>query len=333
MKKFIFGIVTIVFSIVLIVLVGVVSTAYAVTDCTFTTVGTTMTLDADCTTDATILVPDGYTLEGAGYSITAVDPSAGYFIGAVVKNVGATAYVNNLTVKASGLANMCHAGADRLRGIMFEEASGAITKNTVMDINQGLSGCQEGNGIEVRNAPFDGTHPATKTVTISHNTVTKYQKTGIVANGDVKASVTNNYVGSAELPLNIAANSIQLGFGAYGAVNNNEVVGNQWDVVSTPQWIATAVLVYLAGDVSVNHNKISGNWTDIGVAAYYSGTVNVMNNTIARTKTGAGTVDEHGIGVDFYGNSGKSKVVKNTFEGWNHAYLGEDLAKVNAVSP
>jgi len=35
------------------------------TTCTFTTVGSTATLDGDCTTDATILVPNGVTLDGA----------------------------------------------------------------------------------------------------------------------------------------------------------------------------------------------------------------------------------------------------------------------------
>ncbi|KKT33608.1 MAG: hypothetical protein UW21_C0010G0004 [Candidatus Woesebacteria bacterium GW2011_GWB1_44_11b] len=308
--------------------------AKAVTTCTFTMNGTMMTLDSDCITDETILVPDSYTLDGAGYTITATDPALGHFTGAVVKNEGATAHVTNLTVKALGLANICDAGDNRLRGIMFEGASGSITHNNVEDINQGLSGCQEGNGIEVRNAPFDGTHPETKTVEITHNTVLKYQKTGIVANGDVEVSITNNYVGSAELPFNIAANSIQLGFGAYGAVNNNEVVGNQWDTLSVPQWAATAILIYLAGDVNVNHNNISGNGTDIGIAAYWSGTVNVMNNTIVRTIDElVDNVDDYGIGVEFYGNSGKSKVVRNTFKGWNEAFLGAGLDKVNTVTP
>ena len=44
--------------------------ALATTTCTFTTVGTTMTLDADCTTDATILIPNSFTLNGAGNTIT-----------------------------------------------------------------------------------------------------------------------------------------------------------------------------------------------------------------------------------------------------------------------
>ena len=40
--------------------------ANAATTCTFTTDFTTIILDADCTTDATIFVPDGFTLDGAG---------------------------------------------------------------------------------------------------------------------------------------------------------------------------------------------------------------------------------------------------------------------------
>jgi hypothetical protein len=306
----------------------------ATTNCTFTTVGTTMTLDGDCSTDETLLIPNGYTLDGAGYTITAGDPSGGHFVGAVVMNAGTTAHVTNLGVTASALANVCDAGTSRLRGILFDGASGSITNNTVDNINQGLSGCQEGNGIEVRNAPFNGTYPNTKTVVITGNVVTKYQKTGIVANGDVDVAINNNYVGSAELPEYIAANSIQVGFGGMGSVNNNEIVGNQWDVISTPQWSAMAVLVYFAGTVNVNHNEISGDGTDIGVGALYSATVNVMNNVIGRTPPAVGdTIDADGVGVWFYDNSGKSKVVRNTFSGWNTAFEGADLAKVNAIEP
>ena len=132
------------------------------------------------------------------------------------------------------------------------------------------------------------------------------------------------------------------GYGAFGAVNNNTIIGNQWDVQcpnfpncdpSWIQWVATAVLVYVAGDVSINHNQISGAGTDIGVAAYYSGVVNVMNNVVERTLPAEDVVDDYGIGVDFYGNAGKSKVVNNTFSGWTDAYLGEDLSNNNVVSP
>lgn len=287
----------------------------------------------DCTTDHTLTVPDGWTLDGGGFTITAVDPAGDHFVGAVVRNAGKVAHVTNVVVTASGLANVCDAGDDRLRGIMLEGASGSITDSVVVGINQGESGCQEGNAIEVRNAPFDGTHPNTQSVKVSRNWVDAYQKTGILANGDVQVEITNNYVGSAGLPKHIAANSVQLGFGAYGAVNGNTIVGNQWDVVSTPQWVATAVLLFLAGDVDVNHNTITGEGTDIGIAAFDSGTVNVMNNSIARTLGADDTIDAYGVGVWFDGNSGASKLVRNRFSGWNQAFVGADLDRLNAIAP
>src|SRR5438105_3072595 len=79
----------------------------------------TMTLNADCVTDHSIVVPNGYTLDGAGHTITAVDPTTApfHFVGGVVQNGGAVANVTNLKVTASGVADACDAGADRLRGI------------------------------------------------------------------------------------------------------------------------------------------------------------------------------------------------------------------------
>ena len=49
--------------VALLVLVAVPSYA---ADCTFTFTGTTMLQDADCTTDVTIGVPDGMTLDEKG---------------------------------------------------------------------------------------------------------------------------------------------------------------------------------------------------------------------------------------------------------------------------
>ena len=62
--------------------------AKATTTCSFTTVDSVMTLTENCSTDTTIIVPDGFTLDGAGYTITAYDPPGGHFVGAVVKNGG-----------------------------------------------------------------------------------------------------------------------------------------------------------------------------------------------------------------------------------------------------
>lgn len=238
------------------------------TDCTFTPTGSTWRLDDDCTTDATIWVPDGITLDCKGKTITAVDPAGGHFTGAIIQNAGSYAEVTKCTVTTSNLANVCDGGADRLRGIMFDGASGSITHNTVLNINQGASGCQEGNGIEVRNAPFDGTHPNTQTVDVAHNTVNDYQKTGIVANGDVSVSVNNNRLSDSATQDDLAANTIQLGFGALGTVELNNLEGNQWK--GTSNFAATAFLIFDADVVAVNKNHVTGN-SDIGLYAFTDG--------------------------------------------------------------
>ena len=93
--------------------------------CAFSISGTTMTLLADCETDHTIPVPEDSTLDGADHKITAVDPAGGHFLGAVVRNVGASANVKNVKITASGLANnVCDGGDDRLRGILLDNAAG-----------------------------------------------------------------------------------------------------------------------------------------------------------------------------------------------------------------
>jgi hypothetical protein len=304
----------------LLVLIGAVITLLiawtpgvsAATTCIFNTVGTTMTLTGDCTTDSTIFVPDGYTLNGAGYTITAVDPAGGHFLGAVVQNVGSVAHVTNLGVTVLGLANVCDGGDDRLRGIMFEGASGSITRNRVIGVNQGPSGCQEGNAIEVRNAPFDGTHPNTQTVRIYHNTILAYQKTGIVANGDVTVDIQHNVVGASATQANLAANSIQIGFGGTGTIKHNHIDGNQW--LGPTDFAATAILLFLADGVNVSLNNIRGN-ADVGI--YIFGDNNIVNNNRVFEEGIDGLYD---IGIGNYGSD--NIITNNKVRGYDTPYDG-----------
>ncbi|MBI4129963.1 hypothetical protein HY468_01455 [Candidatus Roizmanbacteria bacterium] len=325
-RKKILGISACVFSIALFAVVG---TANAATTCTFTTVGTTMNLDADCTTDATILVPDGFTLDGKGHTITAVDPAGDHFRGAVVANDGTTAHVKNLTVDTDSLANVCDGGDDRLRGIMFDGASGSITHNNVNNINQGASGCQEGNAIEVRNEPFDGTHPDTQTVEIAHNVLSDWQKTGIVANGDVDVNIHHNDVNESATQVNLAANSIQLGFGALGVVEYNNVKGNQW--CGPSNFVATALLLFLTGDgVNVSFNNIGGN-SDVGIYALNNMTTISTNRVFDDPAIADCNVNGYNIGIgdydvftNLFGGTGAddNSVTRNVVRGFDTPYDG-----------
>ncbi len=219
----------------------------------------TVTLLADCTTDHTLAVPDGWTLDGDGFTITGVDPAGGHFRGAVVRNGGAEAHVRDVTVTVSALANACDAGDDRLRGILFDGAAGSIEGATVTAINQGASGCQEGNGIEVRQAPFDATGTDLE-VTIAGNVVTGYQKTGILANGSVAAIISDNVVTGAGAVDYIAQNGIQVGFGATAVLRDNAVSGNDY----TPEsFVSCGLLFFDADGVRASRNDLTGNERDL----------------------------------------------------------------------
>jgi hypothetical protein len=249
------------------------SAAYAANDCVFATnnKNKTMRLAADCTTDATILIPDKFTLDGQGFSITAKDPPLGSFIRGVISNAGGIAHVTNVIVDTANLSIVCHSDGSfatpdhRLRGILFESASGSITKNMVLNINQGASGCQEGNAIEVRNPPFDGTHPATKSVNISNNRIFDWQKGGIIANGDVKVKIEDNIVGASATQANLAANSIQIGFGGKGEIKNNLIEGNSWCCEDAAA--SAILLIDTSSGVEVENNNINlvGGNADVGI--------------------------------------------------------------------
>jgi hypothetical protein len=220
-----------------------------------------MTLVADCTTDHTITVPPGGTLDGAHHTITAIDPAGVgvHFVGAVVQNAGSSATVKNLGVTANNLATACDAYPASLAGIRLDGASGSITGNTVTGLQQGTSGdgCQEGDAIEVRR-PTGAGSPA---VTISGNHVSKYQKTGILVSGSVTANVHDNTVDGYGKVEFIAQNGIQISGGATGRLSNNSISGNYY----TPKsYTACGLLIYKAGGLLVDKdNSFSGNEKDV----------------------------------------------------------------------
>lgn len=291
-----------------------VSVMAAPSDCTFVTKNNVMKLQADCTTDHTIIIPAGQTLNGQGHTITAVDPAGGHFLGAVVKNGGNYAQVKNLTVIAENLTDACDAGADRLRGILFDGAAGEIRNVTVQAVNQGQSGCQEGNGIEVRNfGPGDSdiTTGSRLAVLIANNTVDNYQKTGIIANGYLDVTIRNNTVGQGSVVNTlIAANSIQLAYNAAGNITNNDVEGNQW--CGADDYFATALLIYQASAPTVTNNKITGN-SDVGIDVEDTHGATVNNNRVRDNGTDCNQ-SGYDIGISNYFSPGEeTNGADNTF--------------------
>ncbi len=101
--------------------------------CAFVTAGAVMTLQASCTTTATIEVPDGATLEGDGKTIRLAGGASGFLFGGVANVPGAASFtVQNLTVDGSGLSRPCD--APRVVGIGCSAAECELENVTVENL-------------------------------------------------------------------------------------------------------------------------------------------------------------------------------------------------------
>lgn len=288
--------------------------------CTFTIAGHTEKLNGDCTTTSSIVIPDGFTLDGKNHTITAMDPAGGHFTGGILINGGSTANVTAVTLTTSNLADICDDGNDRLRGILLDNASGSITHVTVNHVTQDGSGCQEGNSIEVRN--FTASAPVVH-VTISNNTITNFMKTGIVCNGASDCSVDNNTIGASANQTALAANSVQFGFGSTGTLENNKIAGNTWCTRAGDE--ATAILLYSAMNVTIKSNNITGN-SDIGIdltgdtgsGDFITHGSTVRDNQL--TDTGADcNQDGSDVGIE---DDDTNSVTNNTVSGFTTPFVG-----------
>ncbi|WP_338872287.1 right-handed parallel beta-helix repeat-containing protein [Myxococcus stipitatus] len=277
-------------------------------------------LSADCTTEQTVWIPEGYTLDGAGHVLTAVDPRDGRFLGAVVRNRGATAHVRDLTVSARGLSEaVCDGVLARLRGVLFEGASGSIVDNRVMDLNQkdGAGACQEGVGIEVRNAPDAATEMR---VEVLRNHVARYQKAGIVGTGRVKLNVEDNRVEGGGPVSFIARNGIQFSNGATGRATGNYVTGNAYSGTST-----TAAGILVAG----------GDYYGMALCE----DIDIFENTLEKNDIGINVSQGDGDGGPLPAPTGL-RIQRNTVshEGWSEPHAGAwfvgiwDLGGANLIS-
>lgn len=244
--------------------------AEASTDCSFSPAGRSLRLRADCTTDASLVVPHGFTLDGRGHTITAVDPPGGHFVGAVIRNGGSVAHVRRVRVSASGLADVCDGGADALAGIAFDGASGSIARSAVIHLNQGAGGCQEGHAIRVTHDGARRRH-----VMISGNELSDYQKGGIFVSGRVSATIRDNVVTGSGPIASIAQNGIEIAWGARARVQSNAVSDHSY---SGPDWVATGILVIGGGGFGMCD----------GVDCPYTTGVRVIENVVVDNDVGIG---------------------------------------------
>jgi hypothetical protein len=227
--------------------------------------GSTWTQQDDCTVTSTLWIPDGVTFDGNGKSIFVEDPAGGAFAGAVIQNApGATSMaLRDVHIAGNGdLAMACHSGDARLAGVRFRDAGGSVRDSSISGVaqlaNGVLAGCQEGVALEARN---DST-TTWRSVEFTGNSLSGYQKGGMVVNGLVAATITDNTVQGAG-PVgepSPAQNGIQISRKATAQIRGNTVSGNNY----TPSaWLACGVLLYEAGGVKLQATTYGGNERDL----------------------------------------------------------------------
>jgi hypothetical protein len=291
--------------------------------CSFSLRDGRVALTADCTTDATLLIPEGYTFDGQGHTVTAVDPPGGHFTDAVLRNRGDVARVREVTVTASDLKDVCSSGAARLRGILLDGASGEVVDSRVRALSKagGTSGCQEGFGIEVRN---DDASRGRFRVDVLRNHVSGYQKVGLLAVGAVEVTLTGNTVEGGGPVSTLARSGIQVSAGASGRVTGNTVSGNAY----TRAEANGAGLLVTGGSF---HGPASPLVTELVIEGN-TFTDNDIGISLAQLE-GAGTAPSRPTRLRVSGNTlGKASVTHPTFQAAIADYGTANLITSNLIS-
>ncbi|MDA8314577.1 MAG: hypothetical protein M0010_05305 [Actinomycetota bacterium] len=209
-------------------------------------------------------------------------PTAAVVLVSVVSGVT----VEHLTVNgASGGATTftgCTSSPQNFWGIVYQNASGTISNDTVENLTPSPSFSGGNNNDD---AIFVQSSTGTSTLTISANTAAGYQKNGITCNGaGTTCSITGNTVTGAGPISTEAQNGIQVGFGATGSAKDNTVSNN--DAANfAGTGTASGVLVTTVSNTSVIHNTLTNNQDAVVLAGYGTKPTATMTGDTVSTNT------------------------------------------------
>lgn len=278
--------------------------------------GTTYTLTGNCTTYATIYIPDGYTLDGKGYTITGTDlGTSSYFTGALVQNQGARMYLRNLTVLDkfpdwSGSGTM---GA--FLGVRFRNAGGSLDNVHVKDISRHTQ-YPEGTSIQASNI---SSNPL-QTVKITGSTVSGFEHIGLLASGNVTVNASGSVFGPGDTSINWSGNQYNQFPVWYTSGSGGEFAGNDVIAVSSPWVHSHAMFLLNAGKLQVTGNKLESSGPADGISIRHSSGTKVAYNDIVRTGPPDTPRSEvFGVSADDASGPGTT-LVCNAFSGWTQNF-------------
>jgi hypothetical protein len=302
--------------------------------CNASQAGSTITLTSNCTTTTTINVADGVTVDGDGYTITAIDPVGNNFAGPVLKSATGTPTtpsimnVKNLNISASLAA---HPGTGSLSALYYENAGGAITNVSLSGLT--AESALAGRALEVRNAAAT-TAP---TLAINGLKVRNYGKSGVFIQGKTTFTATNLDIGPATNVdgsqwVNAAANGFTVyggaGGGPSGSLTNSKIAGNRYATddahndPNIPEGVALAILAIDSPSFTISNVTVTGVDSDQALIVQDFDSSAKSKTTVtcsSFSRTAGGHADPlYGQAITNDATDGSVTVVagSNTFSGW-----------------
>jgi nitrous oxidase accessory protein NosD len=226
--------------------------------------------------------PDAFTIPESGPTWEPIvfafggSESGGSVSGSDIVDVSVT----GLTIDGSGT----QPDARRKSGILFRNARGEISDNTVENLGVG--------GKET----FGVLAYGDSEVAIWNNTISEYERGGIgcVGDGGTHPSPTaeirrNSVTGSTGIGEAWGPNGIQIGYGAGGTIIDNEVTDNRY---ADEAFTASGIIVFESDDVQIRRNTVTNS--DVGIAV---GSWGWFLPTADNTKVMQNDVQEANAGV------------------------------------
>jgi len=270
----------------------------------------------------------GFYRDGINMTAALINPTE-----AVSGDVNATGCNIGVYFDQSGVVDGANIYGSNYFGILAKTTA-LNTDDIVVDIKNSnvhnigevpFNGSQHGVAVYLRamNDTDDGHFKLTGE--ISNNTVSAYQKGGIVVNGlNANVTVKNNEVEGANLSYITAANSVQFGWGSSGLITHNNIGGNQW--CGPSDYVATALLLMGGGKVDVIQNNIRGN-SDVGLYAEINDSI-INNNKIFDEGEDC-NVNDYDYGLGNWGTS--NLVTNNKVKGFDTPYDSVEGGKNKSI--
>jgi len=206
------------------------------------------------------------TLTGAGAGASTIQapgvmvPDGNGFVNIItIMGTGVTVDLSGFTIAGPGPTGC---GSINTGIFVGGDAHADIHDNEILDIrDEPFSGCQNGQGIWVGH---HDTFVEVGTATITNNTITGYQKGGIVIdNTGSDATIAGNTITGVGPTATIAQNGVQISRGATANVSGNDISGHVYSPGGT--W-SGGVLVFWTSNVTVSGNSVDAN--NAGIFVY-----------------------------------------------------------------